>query len=54
MWISYSFYFGLFIFKEENPTSVISLIKVFIIGLYSDIYRLIYVKLGMMIETTKL
>ena len=43
------------IFKGENLTYAISLEKLiaFIMGLYSNMYRPISLKLGVMIETTK-
>ena len=45
------------LFNEENPAYVILFLKkkkCFNIGLYSDNYRLVSFKLGMMIETSKL
>ena len=59
MWVEFALLFRLYvvysIFKGENPTYVILLGKktTFNIDLYSDIYRLISFKLGMVIETTK-
>ena len=59
-WISYSLNFHLvhLILKGENPACMISLKKKkkknFNVGLYSDIYRLISFKFGMIIQITKL
>ena len=52
-WTSNSFYLVLSIFKGENAIYTISLEK-FNIGLNSDITNILSVKLGMMIETSKL
>ena len=52
-WTSYSFDLIHSIIKGENPTCVISYEKTFDNGLYSDIYRLVSFKHGLMVKITK-
>ena len=48
------FYLILLIFKRENPTCMILLFEKIIVGLYWDIYRLIFCQSCITIGTTKL